>query len=273
MACSLWETFRPRRALIASAGRRWTRHAILSFVINSPLTWIYPVSAVVVAASVQNSPYGLLNRAGVPAVARYLAAILLLDLVRYGQHRLYHSVPILWRIHQVHHADPDCDWSTSLLFHPFEVALTQVSYLALVALLVPPPLAVLGLELVSIVQTIFEHANVALPEPLDAALRRFLITPDVHRIHHSDRIAEQNKNFGTVFPWWDWCFQTYLSEPAAGQSQMRFGLPEFDQRGLTVLMLLALPFLKPLPAAMAERPAIPSPDPASQKFVSEESAN
>jgi sterol desaturase/sphingolipid hydroxylase (fatty acid hydroxylase superfamily) len=211
-------------------------------LINSPLAWIYPASAVVMAAAVSHNPYGLLNRPGLPIFLRYTIAILLLDLARYAQHRLYHSIPMLWRIHRVHHADPDCDWSTSLLFHPGEVALTQASYLALVALLSPPPLAVLGIELVSILQTFFEHANIAIPERIDAFLRRFLITPDLHHIHHSDQMAEQNANFGTVFPWWDRCFRTYLPLPAAGHQHIKFGLPELDQQGLSVPRLLALPF-------------------------------
>jgi sterol desaturase/sphingolipid hydroxylase (fatty acid hydroxylase superfamily) len=204
---AIWETFRPHKAPGASAGRRWTHHAILSFLINSPLAWLSPISAVAAAVAVSHSPYGLLNRVSFSTSARYVLAILLLDLARYGQHRLYHSIPALWRIHRVHHADPDCDWSTSLLFHPGEVILSQASYLAVVALLAPPPLAVLGLEIISILQTVFEHANIEIPERIDAFLRRFLITPDLHRIHHSDRTSEQNTNFGTVFSWWDFCFK------------------------------------------------------------------
>jgi len=241
---AVWETFRPRNKLVASAGRRWAHHAILSLLINSPLAWIYPASAVVMAAAVSHNPYGLLNRPGLPIFLRYTIAVLLLDLARYAQHRLYHSVPMLWRIHRVHHADPDCDWSTSLLFHPAEVALTQASYLALVAILAPPPLAVLGIELVSVLQTFFEHANIAIPERIDTFLRRFLITPDLHHIHHSDQMAEQNANFGTVFSWWDRCFRTYLPLPAAGHQQIKFGLQELDQRALSVPTLLALPFRK-----------------------------
>lgn len=238
----IWETFRPRNKLVTSAGRRWVRHAVLSLLINSPLAWIFPVSAVVMAASVSHNPYGILNRAALPAILRYVIAVLLLDLIRYLQHRLYHSIPLLWRIHRVHHADPDCDWSTSLLFHPGEVALTQATYLAAVAFLAPPPLAVLGIELVSILQTFFEHANIAIPERIDAFLRRFLITPDLHHIHHSDQMADQNANFGTVFSWWDWCFRTYLPLPAAGHRDIQFGLPELDRRGLSLPRLLALPF-------------------------------
>lgn len=240
---AVWETYRPRRVLTAPVGRRWIHHAILGLLINSPLALIFPASAIVVAVAARGSSYGVLNRGALPVWVQAAAAILLLDLLRYAQHRIYHAIPVLWRIHRVHHADCDYDWSTSLVFHPGEVLLTQGSYLAVIAVLAPPPLAVLGLELVTIVQNIFEHANVALPPGIDARLRRVLITPDTHRIHHSEEIAEQNTNFGTIFPWWDRVFGTYRREAARSAEQMGIGLREFrDPRGLGVIKLLALPF-------------------------------
>jgi len=129
----------------------------------------------------------------------------LLDLLRYGQHYVYHAVPLLWRIHQVHHADPDFDWSTSLRFHPVEALLTHGIYLAMIALLALPALALLCVELAHVLQDVFVHANVAVPGWIDNGLRRWLITPDMHRIHHSDEFSEQNTNFGFLFPWWDRC--------------------------------------------------------------------
>lgn len=240
---AVWETHRPRRALIAPTGRRWTHHAILGLLINSPLALIFPASAVAVAVAARGSSYGILNRAALPMWVQATAAILLLDLLRYTQHRIYHAIPLLWRIHRVHHADCDYDWSTSLVFHPGEALLTQGSYLAVIAVLAPPPLAVLALELVTIVQNIFEHANVALPSGIDSRLRRVLITPDTHRIHHSEELAEQNTNFGTIFPWWDQVFGTYRRDAARPPDQMGIGLREFsDPRGLSVIKLLALPF-------------------------------
>ncbi len=186
--CALWETFRPRRILAASTGRRWTRHAILAFVFNSPLTWLLRLNAVMVALAVNGSHYGLLNRGALPLWLRCLLCVLILDLFKYVQHRLYHAIPVLWRIHQVHHADPDFDWSTSLLFHPGELLLSEGSYLGLIAILAPPPLAVLGVELAVILQNIFVHANVKVPARLDMRLRGLLITPDMHRGGHRSRL-------------------------------------------------------------------------------------
>ena len=240
---AVWETYRPRRGLIAPTGRRWMHHAILGLVINSPLSWIFPASAVVVAAAARGSVYGVLNRGALPAWVQAAAAILLLDLLRYAQHRIYHAIPVLWRIHRVHHADCDYDWSTGLVFHPGEALLTQGSYLAVIAVLAPPPLAVLGLELATIVQNIFEHANITLPPGIDARLRRVLITPDTHRVHHSEEREEQNTNFGTIFPWWDRLFGTYRWEAARSPERIGIGLREFrDPRGLSAIKLLALPF-------------------------------
>jgi sterol desaturase/sphingolipid hydroxylase (fatty acid hydroxylase superfamily) len=240
---ALWETYRPRRIPVASTARRWGSHAVLSFLCNTSGVWIYRTSAVVVASAAGASRYGLLNREAIPYWVRCVVAVLLLDLVRYGQHYLYHAVPALWRIHQVHHADPDYDWSTSLRFHPGEVLLTQGLYLMVILLLAPPPLAVLCLELVDVVENIFVHTNVAIPGWIDAGLRRWLVTPDMHRIHHSDQFSEQNSNFGIVFPWWDRLFGTYRQEPAAGHDNMGVGLPEVDVRqGVGVIGMLILPF-------------------------------
>lgn len=255
---AMWETYRPRRALVASTARRWSSHAILWFLGNVSAGWIYRASALVVASAAAANRYGLLNREAVPYSVRCVIAVLLLDLLRYGQHCLYHAVPVLWRIHQVHHADPDYDWSTSLRFHPGEVLLTQGIYLVVIALVAPPALAVLCLELADVVVNIFVHANVSVPPWIDAGLRRFLNTPDMHRIHHSDEQSEQSTNFGVVFPWWDRLFGTYRPQPAAGHDNMGVGLREIDMKqGVSLIGMLALPFRgasKITPAACAPTP-------------------
>jgi Sterol desaturase len=236
---ALWETYYPRRVLVASTARRWSSHALLSFFCNTLAAWLFRVSAVVIALA---NHHGLLHRQTLPFAIRCLIAVLLLDLLRYGQHYMYHAVSVLWRVHQVHHADPDYDWSTSLRFHPGEVLLSQGIYLAAILILGPPVAAVFFLELADIAQNTFVHANIALPLWIEAPLRRLLITPDMHRIHHSGEVSDQNTNFGTIFPWWDKLFGTYRQEALAGD-KMRVGLQGIGiQQGVSLLGMLTLPF-------------------------------
>ena len=204
-----------------------------------------------VAFAASGSHFGLLNREIIPYWVRFVMAVPLLDLARYGQHYLYHAVPVLWRVHQVHHSDPDYDWSTSLRFHPLEVLLTQGSQLAVIALLAPPPPAVLCLEVFQVVENIFVHANISIPAWIDGRLRGWLITPDMHRIHHSDDFSDQNTNFGVAFPWWDRLFGTYRQEPASGHEYMGVGLREVDvKQGVSLIAILAQPFRSPATTAV-----------------------
>jgi sterol desaturase/sphingolipid hydroxylase (fatty acid hydroxylase superfamily) len=248
---ALWETYRPRRIPVASTARRWGSHYIVSYLCNTSGAWIYPASSVMVAFAAAGRHFGLLNREIIPYWVRFVIAVLLLDLARYGQHYLYHAVPVLWRVHQVHHSDPDYDWSTSLRFHPLEVLLTQGSQLVVIALLAPPPPAVLCLEVFQVVENIFVHANISIPGWIDARLRGWLITPDMHRIHHSDDFSDQNTNFGVAFPWWDRLFGTYRQEPAGGHEYMGVGLPDVNvKQGVSLIAILAQPFRSPAKTAV-----------------------
>ena len=174
-----------------------------------------------------------------------VVAILALDLVRYSTHRLSHSVGALWRFHQVHHSDPDFDISTALRVHPIEVVLTQGAYLLTVAVLAPPVVAVLIAELGSILQSFFSHANASLPRWVEKPLRAVFVTPDMHRIHHSEEVAEQYKNLSDIFPWWDHLFGTYVEKPAAGDDKIVTGRKGFqNERSLGIGFMLAQPFRK-----------------------------
>ncbi len=240
------ETFRPRRELQLPTGRRWIANGLLAST-HMAVGAIYPVSATILAVIVTRSPYGLLNRPVVPYAIRFVLGFLFLDLAHYATHCLLHRSAWLWRIHQVHHSDPDFDLTTGVRTHPAEVLLSLGVDLAAVALLTPPPLAVVSLAVFSSLQNLFTHANLRLPAWADAALRRVLVTPDVHRIHHSDSIAEQNRNFGFVFSWWDRLFGTYLAEPAQGHEQMGVGLQGFqDARSTNIVRLLAMPLQPPV---------------------------
>jgi sterol desaturase/sphingolipid hydroxylase (fatty acid hydroxylase superfamily) len=241
--CACWESFRPRRLLVAATGRRWLNHTLLGVFINSAPLWLLRLNGILVAMAVAQSPYGLLNRNAPPLWVRCVLTFLLLDFTRYAQHYLFHRIEFFWRIHRVHHSDPDFDWSTGFVFHPGEMLFTQLVYIAVIAVVAPPAIAVLALELAEAVHNFFVHANINISPGVDAVLRRIVITPDMHRIHHSDDPPEQNTNFGAMLPFWDHLFGTYLAKPAAGHEKMGVGLREAP-RGFSLLGLLALPFRK-----------------------------
>ena len=244
LGVAIWETIRPRGDLSTPAARRWRNHSlilILSTVISAGLLRTSPM---IIAASVAGGNLGLLNRPWLPSAARWILAFLLLDFVRYAIHRTFHAAPLLWRVHQVHHSDPDIDVSTALRFHPIEVILTHGAYLAMVAVLAPPIGAVLLSELVSIFQDFFVHANTSLPQRLQKWVTVVFFTPDTHRIHHSEDVWEQNRNFGQLFSWWDRLFHTYVPAPAAGHDAMIVGLRGYqNNNSLRLAFMLTQPFL------------------------------
>jgi sterol desaturase/sphingolipid hydroxylase (fatty acid hydroxylase superfamily) len=215
---------RPWRKISAQFVRRWRNHALLLAFSSAAAMLVYRGGAVMTALAMRHNPWGLLNHAWLPLWTRYLLAIGLLDLVRYGLHRSYHSVSVLWRFHQVHHSDTDYDLSTGLRSHPIEGLVGQGGYLLAIAALAAPPGAVLAAELLSLFQTFFSHANAALPEWIEKTLRLVFITPEMHRVHHSQEVPEQNSNLGDVFPWWDRLLGTYVASPAAGLDAMRIGM-------------------------------------------------
>jgi sterol desaturase/sphingolipid hydroxylase (fatty acid hydroxylase superfamily) len=244
LGVAVWESFRPRQKLSAPPERRWGRHGLVLIVCTVISVGLYRASPVVVALAFAGSRYGLLNKPWIPFVARCILAVLLLDFVKYAVHRALNSVSLLWRVHKVHHSDPDFDVSTSARVHPIEVVLAQGAYFAVIAIFAPPVLGVLIAELISAFQSFFGHANASLPGWAEKPLRRLFVTPDMHRIHHSEEIAEQFTNFGDSFPWWDYLFRTYLAAPAAGQAGMVVGLKGCqNDASLGLVFMLTQPFL------------------------------
>jgi sterol desaturase/sphingolipid hydroxylase (fatty acid hydroxylase superfamily) len=242
LSVAAWESRRPKRKLHFSEGQRWTRHGILMIVWTVVVTAVYRSGPAAAAIAVGGSRWGALNKSYLPFAMRCVLGVLLLDLVNYATHRLFHAVPFLWRIHQVHHSDPDFDVSTSLRFHPFELIVTQGAYLAAIVIFAPPVIAVLIAGVGASVASLFEHANTSLPARTEQLLRAVLITPDVHRLHHSDRESTQNRNFGEIFPWWDRMFRTYM-ESTAVIGEVTPGLMGFpNSRGMDLFLLLGLPF-------------------------------
>lgn len=186
-----------------------------------------PAAAVGVALIAQERGWGFLNLAPVPAAPAFVGALLLLDVAIYFQHVMFHAVPTLWRLHRVHHADLDFDVTTGTRFHPFEILISLVIKCAAVAAIGAPPAAVLAFEILLNATALFNHANASLPRALDRALRWLLVTPDMHRIHHSVKYDESSSNFGFNLPWWDRLFGTYRAAPRAAQATMPIGVDAF----------------------------------------------
>jgi sterol desaturase/sphingolipid hydroxylase (fatty acid hydroxylase superfamily) len=237
------EALAPRRVPVPRVRGRWGVNIVLTVALSVLVALAFPVLAVGAAVAARDSGLGLLNAVALPGWLAFVVAFLALDAARYGMHMLLHRAPWLWRLHRVHHSDADYDCTTALRFHPLEALVTVGAQLALITLLGAPPLAVLASEVAVAALSLFSHANLRLGPRVDAALRRILVTPDMHRVHHSTLRAESNANYGTVLAWWDRLFGTYRSQPSAGHDAMAIGLPDVrDERVGRLRWLLASPF-------------------------------
>ncbi len=242
-AVALAEALRPRRPLGRSRLRRWPANLLLVGLDTLLLRLVLPAVPVAFALQVQDLGWGLFHQVVLPAPLALIATVLLLDLAIYGQHVIFHKVPVLWRLHRMHHADLDIDVTTALRFHPLEILLSTLIKLALVALLGAPAAGVLLFEVLLNASAMFNHGNMALPAGTDRLLRRVLVTPDMHRVHHSTIRQETDSNYGFALPWWDRLFGTYRAQPAEGHTAMRIGLETFrDERELGLIRLLTQPF-------------------------------
>jgi sterol desaturase/sphingolipid hydroxylase (fatty acid hydroxylase superfamily) len=237
----LWEGFRPRRPLSRPRRERWGANLGLT-LLNTVLVRV-TVGGVAYTAAVfaADQGVGLLHWRPLPAWAAAAMTLLVLDFALYVQHVLFHAVPVLWRLHRMHHADLDVDATTGLRFHPLEILLSLGLKAAVVVLLGAVPWAVVAFEVLLNAASVFNHGNVALPECLDRWLRWIVVTPDMHRVHHSTRMAETNSNFGFSIPWWDRLCRTYRAQPALGQVGMDIGLSD-ERTPLNLGQLLLLPF-------------------------------
>lgn len=224
----------PRRALLLRRGQRWPANIAMVGIATVAARLIIPFTVIGVAATAEAQHWGLFNQLALPGWVEVLLAVVLLDLVIYGQHVAFHAQPWLWRIHRMHHSDLDLDVSTALRFHPVEILLSVLLKCGAVLVLGASPLAVLIFEILLNATAMFNHGNIAVPPSIDAVLRRVLVTPDMHRVHHSIDPLETNSNYGFNLPWWDRLFGTYRAQPAAGHHGMTIGLCEFremrDQR-------------------------------------------
>lgn len=241
---ALWEAAAPRRALTISRTLRWVNNLGLVALNTLIVRLLFPAAAVGMAAFAAEHGWGMLNHFDVPAWLAVPAAVVAMDFLIWSQHVMVHAVPALWRLHRVHHADPDYDLTTGARFHPLEILLSLLVKFATIMVLGPPVLAVIVFEILLNGMAMFNHANVRLPAGLDRALRWWLVTPDMHRVHHSVEDDEANSNFGFNLSWWDRLFGTYRGQPRGGHTAMPIGIHGYNEpRQVSWLPgLLALPF-------------------------------
>ena len=240
---AIWELIGPRRTQTIGRGRRWPNNLGVVVVDTLLVRIFFPTTAVGLALIANGHGLGLFNVVPLPAWIGVVASVILLDLAIYFQHVLFHAVPALWRLHRMHHADLDIDVSTGLRFHPIEILLSMVVKLAVVLALGASALAVLLFEVLLNATSMFNHSNVRMQEGFDGVLRWFIVTPDMHRVHHSILAGETNSNFGFNLPWWDRLFGTYRAQPAAGHEAMTIGIEQFrDPRELGLDRMLLQPF-------------------------------
>lgn len=251
-AMAAWEVLAPRRARLHPRRVRWTANLGLVALDALVVRMAFPVAAVGFASLAAERGWGLLNAVALPPWLAIALAVVALDLAIYFQHVMFHAVPLLWRLHRVHHADPDFDVTTGARFHPVEIVLSMGIKLAAIALLGAPVLAVLAFEVILNACAMFNHGNVTLRPGLDRALRRLVVTPDMHRIHHSMAAAEANSNYGFNLAWWDRIFGTYRAEASLPQERMRIGVAGItgDERAVSLPGLLAIPFVDDRPATV-----------------------
>jgi len=262
---AIWESLAPRRGRALPRRRRWPSNLGIAALNTVLVRVLFPAAAVGTALSAQIHGWGLLNQGTLPGWAAAGAGIVLLDLIVYLQHVMFHAVPALWRLHRVHHADLDIDVTTGARFHPVEIGLSMIIKLGAVAALGVPPVAVVLFEVLLNASSMFNHANVRIARAVEPTLRWLVVTPDMHRVHHSIEREETNSNFGFNLALWDRLFGTYRAQPGAGHENMRVGIPDCrDRRQCNTLTgMLALPFVgaKQAPGATpGDRTPAPRPE-------------
>lgn len=244
-AMALWEVTAPRRRLVASKGRRWATNWMVTAVDLAVVRVLLAAIGVAGAWDAAASGFGLFNWLDWPIWLEIVATLIILDLLIYWQHVISHRIPLLWRLHRVHHSDRDFDVTTAVRFHPIEIALSMLLKLGAIYLLGAPAVAVILFEAILNGAAMFNHSNIKIPKRVERVLRWVIVTPDMHRVHHSIDQRETDANFGFNLPWWDRVFGTYVDQPAKGHDGMTIGLEEHqDDRPTKIGWTLAFPFAK-----------------------------
>jgi sterol desaturase/sphingolipid hydroxylase (fatty acid hydroxylase superfamily) len=246
---ALWERLTPRRPQSIKRLLRWPNNLGLAVLNTFVVRLLFPLAGVGMALLAQAKGWGLFNIVPAPAWFAIPAGLLLLDLTIYGQHVAFHAVPLLWRLHRMHHADLEFDVTTGLRFHPGEIVVSMLVKLLAIVVLGALPIVVLAFEVVLNATSIFNHGNVRFPPRLDRVLRLLVVTPDMHRVHHSIDRRETDSNFGFNVPWWDRLFGTYRAQPALGHDRMTLGIDLFrEERELWLDRMLLQPLRRDVPA-------------------------
>ncbi len=239
------EVIFPRRKLDVSKTVRWYSNLGIIFINTLALRFVFPVLAVGMAVLSEEKGWGLFNNITIPYELAVLLSVVLMDMVIYFQHLMFHAVPRLWLLHRMHHTDLDYDVTTALRFHPIEIMLSMVIKLSIVAVLGPPVVAVLIFEIILNSMAMFNHGNFKLPLPLDRMLRKLVVTPDMHRVHHSTIRKETDSNFGFSLSLWDYLFGTYRDQPKHGHEGMTIGIEKFRNPKYQHLhWLILIPFIE-----------------------------
>lgn len=245
-AMAWWEAVAPRRRQKFGRRLRWISNLGIVSINTLLVRLTFPVVAVGLAAIAEDRRWGLCNVLAVSGWLAFVASLLALDLTIYLQHVMFHAVPVLWRLHRVHHADLEFDVTTGVRFHPIEILLSMGLKLAFVAAFGPPALAVLVFEVLLNATSMFNHGNVRIPAGVDGVLRWVVVTPDMHRVHHSIHPSETNSNFGFNVPWWDRLLGTYRAQPVDGHESMTIGIEQFrTARDLRLDRMLIQPLRGP----------------------------
>ncbi len=261
IAMAIWEVAAPRRHIDIPRVIRWTNNLGVVVVDTILVRLTFPIVAVGLALLAQDKGLGLFNMIAAPTWVAVIVSIVVLDFAIYLQHVLFHAVPGLWRLHRMHHADQAIDVTTGLRFHPVEILLSMGVKLAVVAALGPPAVAVLIFEVLLNATAMFNHSNIRLPQGVDRVLRLFVVTPDMHRVHHSVIRKETDSNYGFNLPWWDRLLGTYIAQPAKGHDDMTIGFEQFRRvREQWLDKMLTQPFRGPASG----------PDPRDQRAAGDE---
>ena len=241
---TIWEISTPKRELLELRRFRWFSNIGLIVISSVLIRFILPTAAVGVALHVEQDNLGILNHYDLPFLLQFVLAFVLMDLAIYFQHVMFHALPLFWRFHRVHHSDLDCDITTGLRFHPFEIVISIVFKFLVIISVGVPVIAVVIFEIILNAASMFTHSNIKIPATFERIVRWFIVTPDMHRIHHSIKENETNSNFGFFISLWDRMLGTYTSEPEYGHANMQIGLKNFrEPKWQNLRWLIYLPFV------------------------------